>query len=205
MNNDIIKNIPKYIAKVASEIFIITDDILKVIYDGEKVKYKKVSDCKYKDIDSDTIINNKKIFVFAEGNCKIIIVIEINEVKEESSKKTIMIADDSDLIIKFFKNIFESDYNIVSASNGLEVVDYIEDGNSIDALVLDLMMPVSSGFQVLDYFEKNNLFSKIPTVIISGDDSKDVIDRAMKYQVIDMLQKPFSVNDAKNLINKVLK
>ena len=64
-------------------------------------------------------------------------------------------------------------------------------------------MPESDGFMVLNYFKDNNLFTKYPVVIISGDDTKETIDRAFTYNIIDMLNKPFSMERVKDMVNKM--
>ena len=65
-------------------------------------------------------------------------------------------------------------------------------------------MPKYDGFQVLEYFKTNNLFNKIPISIISGDDTKDTIDKAFKYDIVDMLNKPFSKDNILNIVNKTV-
>ena len=52
--------------------------------------------------------------------------------------------------------------------------------------------------------KKNNLFLKIPVSIISGDSSKETIDRAFTYQIVDMLGKPFNENDVKRVVERTL-
>ena len=65
-------------------------------------------------------------------------------------------------------------------------------------------MPNIDGFQVLDYLKENNLFEVIPTSIITGDDSKEAIDRAFKYPIVDMLNKPFNEKEAKLIVQKTI-
>ena len=65
-------------------------------------------------------------------------------------------------------------------------------------------MPKVDGFAVLNFMQENNLFSKIPVSIISGDSSKETIDKAFTYQIVDMLSKPFSEQSVKMVIEKTL-
>ena len=57
---------------------------------------------------------------------------------------------------------------------------------------------------VLNYFQNNNLFKKYPIVIISGDDTKDTINKAFTYDITDMLKKPFSGDKIKAMVNKMI-
>ena len=52
-------------------------------------------------------------------------------------------------------------------------------------------------------YARNNLFKRYPIVIISGDDSKSTIDKAFKYEIVDMLNKPFTKDNVKNMVNKL--
>ena len=59
------------------------------------------------------------------------------------------------------------------------------------------------GFYVLEYYKQNNMFNKIPVAIISGDDSKSTIDKAFKYPIVDLLNKPLSTENIKNIVDKM--
>ena len=65
-------------------------------------------------------------------------------------------------------------------------------------------MPKVDGFAVLQYMDDNEYFDKIPGSIISGDSSKETIDRAFNYQIVDMLGKPFNEQNIKSVVEKTL-
>ena len=119
-------------------------------------------------------------------------------------KGTIIIADDSAIIKNIVEKGLNDEYNILKASNGKEVINYVEsDINNVTGLLLDLNMPEYDGFMVLEYFKTNNLFNRIPVAIISGDDTKETIDRAFSYNIVDMLNKPFTSENIKNIVSKM--
>ena len=121
--------------------------------------------------------------------------------------KTILVADDSNIIRNFVKRIFSDDYAVGIAKDGAEAIDVIsknKDNGNIVAILLDLNMPKVDGFKVLDYMQENNLFDTIPVSIISGDSSKETIDRAFLYKIVDMLGKPFNNSDVKRVVEKTI-
>ena len=65
-------------------------------------------------------------------------------------------------------------------------------------------MPEVDGFAVLDYMKKNKLFTEMPVSIISGDSSKETIDKAFTYQIVDMIKKPFNDIDIKRVVEKTI-
>ena len=122
-------------------------------------------------------------------------------------KKTILVVDDSSIIRNFVKRIFSEEYEVGTAMDGQEAIDILEankDNDFIETILLDLNMPRVDGFAVLDYMQKNNLLSKFPVSIISGDSSKETIDKAFNYQIVDMLSKPFNEQSVKSVIEKTL-
>ena len=44
----------------------------------------------------------------------------------------------------------------------------------------------------------------MPVSIISGDSTKETIDRAFTYQIVDMVSKPFNEQSIKMVIEKTL-
>lgn len=126
---------------------------------------------------------------------------------EPYTQKTILVADDSNIIRNFVKRIFSEKYNVGVAQNGEEVLNIIKanaNNEEIVAILLDLNMPKIDGFAVLDYINDNQLFSKMPVSIISGDSSKDTITKAFSYPIVDMLGKPFTESDVKHVIEKTI-
>lgn len=120
--------------------------------------------------------------------------------------KKILVADDSKMISNIVDRAFRDNYEVISALNGKEAIDIINNNidDSIYCLLLDLNMPEVDGFEVLEYFKKNNLFKRIPVCIITGDVAKDRIDKAFTYDIVDVLPKPFTFENVRNVVDKVL-
>lgn len=119
--------------------------------------------------------------------------------------KKIIVADDSEIVKGIICKALNNEYELIKASNGKDVVDSIinDKNKEIVGLLLDLNMPNYDGFYVLNYFKNNNLFKRIPVSIISGDDTKETINKAFSYEIVDMLNKPFGVDNIKSVIEKM--
>lgn len=119
--------------------------------------------------------------------------------------KTILVADDSLVIQDIIDKALNDEYIVLKASDGYEAMKLVMNNvDSISAVLLDLKMPKYDGFAVLEYFKTNNLFKKIPVSIISGDDAKETINKAFTYDIVDMLNKPFSKENIKSFVNKMV-
>lgn len=116
-----------------------------------------------------------------------------------SKKKNILIADDSNIILKFIENHIKDEFNILKANNGKEAIQII-DNNSLYAILLDLNMPSLNGFKVLDYMQEKQMLEKLPVIVITGDDTQDTIKKAFTYPILDVLNKPFNEDN----INRIM-
>lgn len=140
--------------------------------------------------------------------------VEINTITADTlanlevlSEDIILVADDSEVVRIFVEKIFDDKYEIARACNGLEALNIIkehEQDNKIKAILLDLNMPKLDGFAVLDYMEESDLLKKMPVTIISGDSSKTAISKAFKYEIVDMINKPFSEQKIKEAVEKTM-
>ncbi len=123
-------------------------------------------------------------------------------VKEEA----ILVVDDSNLVANFIKKIFDDKYEVYIANDGARAIELVSGANAdkIKCCLLDLNMPNVNGFEVLEYFKNNNLFVKIPVSIITGNDTRDQVEEAFNYPIIDLLSKPFNERDIKRIIEKTV-
>ena len=121
-------------------------------------------------------------------------------------ENVVLIADDSKLVTNFITKSLDGMYKTIIAYDGLEVIEVINNypNYNIIGMFLDLNMPKMGGFEVLQYFKDHNLFEKIPVSIITGEDSKEMINKAFTYPICDMLVKPFNAKDVVTVANKTV-
>ena len=121
-----------------------------------------------------------------------------------SNVDSILVVDDSDMVLNFISKVFNNTFNVILASDGRKAIDELNKENNIKGILLDLNMPGVNGFEVLDYIRDNDLFNKYPVSIITGADDKDTITKAFEYKIIDMLQKPFNEKDVKRIVERTI-
>lgn len=124
---------------------------------------------------------------------------ETPDVLDQDDMKSVLIVDDSSMIRNYLERIFINEYNITMAVDGNDAVAKIQEGqDKYDIILLDLVMPKADGFFVLEYMSKYSI--NIPVIIISGDTSKESINKAFEYGVVDMIKKPFDSDIIKEKI-----
>ena len=63
--------------------------------------------------------------------------------------KTIIVADDSHIIVNIVKRAFEGEYNVISAENGQEALELFQtsEEGTFDAILMDVRMPIMDGIE----------------------------------------------------------
>lgn len=131
-------------------------------------------------------------------------IVRQESVSSSTSDKKILVVDDSNLIRNIIAKMFNNDFEVMTAIDGRSALEIIVNPEvKLFGVLLDLYMPNVDGFSVLEYFRQNNLFSKIPVAIITGDTSKETMDRLQSYPIVDVLTKPFNENNIRRVINRM--
>ena len=116
-------------------------------------------------------------------------------------KKILVVDDDSD--IRFaIKEGFFTEYDVTSADSGKKCFRYLE-SEIPDLILLDIMMPEMNGWEVIKRLKDSDRLKDIPIIIITAR-SDDVVKKAGNFYADDFIEKPFTINDLKRRINKIL-
>lgn len=105
--------------------------------------------------------------------------------------KKILIVDDSEIDRCVLSSILSDDFEIMEMDNGYSALEYMQrNTNALDAILLDVSMPVLDGFSVLRIMREKNI-GNIPVFMITSESTKDNVEKAMQYNVADFIKKPF--------------
>lgn len=125
--------------------------------------------------------------------------------KKEMEKDSILIIEDMEINRALLAEIFRDEYKILEAANGKEGIKlFVENFSSIAVVLLDIMMPVMDGFQVLELLSKKDLLSKVPFIMITGEDSVEFEKKGYEYGVVDYIKKPYHADVVKQLVKNVI-
>ena len=116
-------------------------------------------------------------------------------------KKKILIADDNQEIREFVSVLLESEgFEVIHATNGEEAVQKTDD--SVDLVILDVMMPVKSGFKAcLEIRQKVT----VPILFLTAktQDSEKTLGFSLGGD--DYLSKPFSYTELLSRVKALLR
>ncbi|WP_207434484.1 response regulator [Sabulibacter ruber] len=106
--------------------------------------------------------------------------------------KTILIAEDSSVILNLTKKILElQNYKVVSAKNGGEVLKKVQD-QKIDAILMDLNIPVKNGMECTKEIRANEdpQISQIPIIAVTGNANNYTLEQFKEAGINAYLPKP---------------
>jgi len=105
----------------------------------------------------------------------------------------ILVADDEPHIGRIIKmKLEQGPFRVSLAYDGQEALDLVNDGEQLDLVLLDLMMPKLSGLDVLRRIREQEKFDSLPCIILTaGGDAKHERD-AIELGATQFLTKPFS-------------
>lgn len=109
-----------------------------------------------------------------------------------AENKTILIAEDSSVILNLTKKILElQKYKILTAKNGGEVLKQVE-SNKIDAILMDLNIPVKNGMECTKEIRasKNPEIANIPIIAVTGNANNYSMADFKAVGINDYLPKP---------------
>ena len=114
--------------------------------------------------------------------------------RRNASRYRILIVDDSEMNRMILSEMLKGEFEILEAENGSVCLDMLSRYEmKISLILLDIVMPGMNGFGVLEYMNRNNLIGDIPVIMISGEDSGEVIKRAYEMGVSDYIKRPFDM------------
>ena len=114
--------------------------------------------------------------------------------RRNTSRYRILIVDDSEMNRMILSEMLKDEFEILEAENGSACLDMLNRYETkISLILLDIVMPGMNGFGVLEYMNRNNLIGDIPVIMISGEDSGEVIKQAYERGVSDYIKRPFDM------------
>jgi putative two-component system response regulator len=120
------------------------------------------------------------------------------------SDLTVLSIDDDFINLKLISSLLKKNSlvkEVIEAKNGLDALTILDTTPNIDAILLDIKMPVMDGLEFLDNIRSRPNLSSIPVVVITTDETKkrEAVDKG----AFDFLVKPIRESELAEKIEKI--
>src|SRR3954469_20932890 len=92
-------------------------------------------------------------------------------------------------------------YEVHTFTNGFDAIDYVKD-NAVDVVLLDESMPGITGLETLAKIKEVN--PTVPVVMITKNETENLMDDAIGSQISDYLIKPVNPNQVLLSLKKII-
>lgn len=121
-----------------------------------------------------------------------------------SNAKKIVLAEDNSIFLLLLKFRLEKEgYKILTAVDGKEAIDLIEE-HSPELILTDIMMPFISGLEVISHV-RNKLNMKTPIIVFSSAGQEEIVLKAFDLGATDFMSKPLSPNELVIRVKRLLR
>jgi len=110
---------------------------------------------------------------------------------EKKNPSILVIEDSEDSRALVELALQDENYDVITASTGLEALELLEEGACPDLILLDLSMPEMPGEEFMLELRKHEHCSHSKVIVVSGWD--DVAKRAQDMGATGYLRKPFDL------------
>eukprot|EP01111_Echinosteliopsis_oligospora_P019703 TRINITY_DN9656_c0_g1_i1.p1 TRINITY_DN9656_c0_g1~~TRINITY_DN9656_c0_g1_i1.p1 ORF type:complete len:138 (+),score=18.99 TRINITY_DN9656_c0_g1_i1:3-416(+) len=123
--------------------------------------------------------------------------------------KHVLIVEDNPVNQKVLsRHLKGAGHTFFVASNGKEAIDKVETGEIFDVILMDIQMPVMNGLESTQLIRARETKLGLPTVPIvglSGNATKEDMQRAREAGMMDFIPKPYQKEDLFRRMNTYAK
>ena len=94
-----------------------------------------------------------------------------------------------------------SEYDLLTASDGVEAMQRIDEHEEIQLIILDLNMPRMNGFEVLAALKADDRYKRVRTIILTNHEELEDESKGLELGAVDYIRKPISINALKVRVN----
>ena len=118
-------------------------------------------------------------------------------------KPRILIVDDEPTNIKMLMTTLGSDYKMIIATNGMEVLKVVALKHP-DLILLDIMMPKMDGYEVCKHLQADAKTREIPVIFLTAKSAVEDETKGLELGAIDYITKPFNAGIVKQRVKNHL-
>lgn len=179
--------------------------IINVIFDV--LAFLKSTTCCYKQVcfilPTANVVTNREIYFLKTGYCyQQYTICPKGAKKINMALVKLLWVDDEIESLQSQKMFLENKgYEVSTCTNGFDAIDYVKE-NPVDVVLMDETMPGLTGLETLAKIKEVN--QSLPVVLITKNETENLMDEAIGSQISDYLIKPVNPNQVWLSIKKII-
>jgi DNA-binding response OmpR family regulator len=117
----------------------------------------------------------------------------------------VLVVEDDPTIQLIIRRSLEKSFSVVSYTNGMDALSYLQDGNLPDIIIADLNTPEMGGLELIDQLKSSGFFSAIPVLVLSGEESTETRIKCLDSGADDYVVKPFNPRELEARMRAILR
>lgn len=139
----------------------------------------------------------------AEDENRLLMQDSARPAKEQGDKETILIIEDYPDIRLYLKVLFEKEYNVLLATNGVEGVELAQK-EIPDLIICDIMMPLKDGYECCKEVKEGLDTCHIPFIMLTAKVEDEDVVRGLETGADDYILKPFTPSILKARVKSLI-
>jgi two-component system, chemotaxis family, sensor kinase CheA len=109
--------------------------------------------------------------------------------------KTVVIADDDHRNIFTLKNVLKKEgMNVVTADNGADCLEKMQETDQVDIVLMDIMMPIMDGYEAIRQIRRNEENRELPIIALTAKAMKGDREKCLDAGANDYISKPMKLD-----------
>lgn len=105
-------------------------------------------------------------------------------------KPKVLLLDDSQMNLVVADGFLKTQYETVSFLRAMDALKYLKEGNLVDLMVVDIMMPELDGYGFLELVKREVSLKEIPLIFLTALNDKESEVKGLELGAVDFINKP---------------
>jgi len=119
------------------------------------------------------------------------------------SSRVMLIDDEKKLLVAIEKYLLIKQFNIIICNSGIEALNILKK-ETVDLLIIDIMMPIMNGYEFVNKLEKKAKIGHIPFIFLTAKGMTEDRIKGYKIGCKAYLAKPFDPEELVAVIDNIL-
>jgi CheY-like chemotaxis protein len=115
-------------------------------------------------------------------------------------RKVLVVDDDARNIFALTTLLEGQEMDVISATNGRQAIDLIQETPDLSMVLMDIMMPEMDGFQTMREIRKNPQFRTLPMLALTAKAMKGDREKCLDAGASDYIAKPVNTEQLLSLM-----